>query len=882
MLENFCNHKDQPAEITLRFKIPNSLVPKFKLLFICYTLGLRFELINITKESAKILMERIKSLITQENDSLPNGKVENFTTLTVSYQIDSSSSGRFLAIVISSSDLLWLHERIPFENKDSKIVSADYALRDKFIFDSFLIKYIPMKKNMSFKSSKSSKVQIKPPPQQKEEINSNSSKLSLNKEIKPQPKSEEQEPESSNVEEENKNEKPSRKSSLAEHLIQPFSWDLLFESPLKLLHNDLSPLKIKDNQISPFRHTFQTLLADSASFFSSSEFPLVLGGLARCNIISMNNIEYFYENMITSGSLADLHQIQQIDTGFKTLLGYTVNIKISLKRTVDFFLNLRNQREINSQHIDIIKRNSNQLLIDSVNNSNKIIADEDNIDKKIWHYIQLLLDSDIDGTIVHKKFKSLFSDGNCEVIIQKLSRVFRLPLFVSNSYKPPSNDHHLSHNNHHHQAVDIQFIKCDDVTNIIPFNESGSSLKQILLILSCIHRRGGGTFFIDQPENFLSLHLQNQIRRYIMQQLASKHCFFITGSPNFLPEDCLQNVVHIQEISPRKLLFTKFIEKSKIERTSKIDNILNDILLDPKIRSLLFSDKILMADGGANLRIINGLYSLIENDPTIVDTLERKLNSNGLALDIDNLLGWSVINTKAVSGIHPLTITFGYQIPSLVVSSTNNASIAGQPLSRELVQVSPAFSHISQVFGEEERDEILIDAFRDVEGLRGTLQQLGLTKGQQLRKGEQSRMQELENQLRPELNMLENKLPGNISAALNEFGIYSWENGIGHMIAKTPKAASILFSAYSKNSNSNIDKEVVNDQSQAQQWLHSIEADPLQCDLIWRNLPLSAIKKVVKSLISEENEEFLQFCSILSRKATPLDKVPLIFSSLKY
>eukprot|EP00012_Vannella_robusta_P004435 CAMPEP_0206192362 /NCGR_PEP_ID=MMETSP0166-20121206/5915_1 /ASSEMBLY_ACC=CAM_ASM_000260 /TAXON_ID=95228 /ORGANISM="Vannella robusta, Strain DIVA3 518/3/11/1/6" /LENGTH=124 /DNA_ID=CAMNT_0053608847 /DNA_START=111 /DNA_END=482 /DNA_ORIENTATION=- len=123
---------------------------------------------------------------------------------------------------------------------------------------------------------------------------------------------------------------------------------------------------------------------------------------------------------------------------------------------------------------------------------------------------------------------------------------------------------------------------------------------------------------------------------------------------------------------------------------------------------------------------------------------------------------------------------------------------------------------------------MLQEIFRDVEGLRGTLQQLDLQKAQQLRQGEQSRLQELENQLKPELNILEAKLQTNISSVLSEYGMFSWENGVGHMIAKTPESVKRLFLAWSQlpfAKNEDL-SDAVKDQSRAQQWMRSLEANP--------------------------------------------------------
>ena len=836
---------------------------KLKLLYVCYTLALRFDLKTVTESTAdsiiKNILEGLKVPSKKEKES-------SFTGLSVSYKVTrEEAKGPLLEVMVRSGDLVWLYQRLPLSEGGRNTpgpaipsISTDFAIRDRFLYDSMIVQHVSMKAGLTFKSTNGKmRVPIEPVAESKPTP-------SLMQEAKPPPSSANQEakplPQNAGFDGPEEDFPLTIRSSSQEEISEPkesadpfsetvlvtfpegevpaFSWKVLKESPLAKILQFLDPLEVGDFACSPFQLVMQGLLSSSATFLSRDAFRTRLAGQKDANVVVEESIGSIFESMLLSGSHSDASQISQINEATQLLLGHSLELRVPLCRLLDHYISARELEEPPAQVTKTLQ-GSDQLLEPVAQEKEKDRA----MKKKLWLLCQLLADSDIPPSTIRSKFLGFVQDTPNG--LQQLERLFKVPLYVS-----------------HEPRTLIRFASSRE-GYFVAWEEASSTFRQVLLLLTTIHRRVGGSFFLDQPEASLSISMQQQMCRHILQQLSGKSMLLITDKTSFLPSDCMQVAVRVSLDS-----------EGAVHLSTLREGILSKVLrVDPGIRQLLFAQKVLLVDGAANLRLINGLYDLLESEPEVIDTLECNLNRNGLALDVERLLNWTVMNPQAASGVHPYVVTYGYQIPTLVVSSTAAVQAPGQPLSQESVMRTSSFQYIQQVYGETKQANLLEEIFREVEGLRGTLQKLQIQKAQHLREEERGRMQELEDQLRPSLNAAEAQLRPAISQELSQMGIFSWEYGAGHMIAKTPLAAKKLYSAWAQLPATS---ESTQDSQRAQQWLRDLETDPKQCEVVWRFLPLPAVTAAVRLLIMDENEEFIRLCASLGRQPELTKEAPFL------
>lgn len=848
--------ESEERALTVHFGVAPALLKKLKLLFVCYTLSLRFELESVSATNAPSMIKNILEVVrtqSADQDSL-------FANLAVSYRLRREGDELFLCITVFSDDLVWLHDKLPLREgaimssaapptQEEAAAYTDFALRSKFIFDSLLVKLISMKANLSFRSGEKrvTKTEAKPrmvpqsttPPSSplahpaKKPARATSEEH-IKPSTRPAPPSEDDDRDGADVPEHSA---PAVPSVPDVRQVQPFTWNTLLESPLSGIVSHLQPFQVADQGRSPFQSVFAALFNHAATFMSYDVFRHAMPSDTdpeHTNIVSEDNVGEILDDMMNSGSPSSAFQLQQIKEAIQMVLGYSLQVKISLARVLRRFFRARHMTKM-PLPLKRILSGADLLLDPSLCDSTESRA----MHKKLWFLCQLLPDPEFPPELVSTKFLDFLAEFEGQGAVQKLEDLFKVPLVVADT-----------------MDIQIAFVRGGEHAPIA-WADASSTFRHILLLLTAVHRKSGGSFILDQPESFLSPALQHQISRHLLQQLSAKTMLVVTNAPSFLSTDCLQTTVRLCSDATRGSTRLARFQAGSMPTSMRV--------VDPELRGLLFAQKVLLVDGVSNLRLVNGLHALLESEPDVIDTLESKLNRHGLSLDIKRLLNWTVINAQAAAGLHPYVVAYGYQIPALMISSRATAKVAGHSLSRETAQNSAAFQYIQQVYGESKMMDLLQELFREVEGLRGTMQKLNLQKGQQLRSGEKSLLQTLEDQLRPELNAAEANLHVMINNELATYSLFTWENGAGNMVAKTPRAAQKLYTAW-ENLVGAGQKEESKDYKRAQQWLCDMEEESAQGNQVWRFLPLSAISAAVRLLITEANEEFLRFCASLSRQ----------------
>jgi len=861
---NFCDvrHASQLEEnderaLTVHFEVAPALLKKLKLLFVCYTLSLRFDLESISATNAPSTIKNILEVVRNQSQEQDN----SFAHLAVSYRLRQEANQLFLCITVFSDDLVWLHDKLPLQEETIATSSSpstqeepaaytDFALRSKFLFDSLLVKMISMKANLSFRSGEKRVTKTEAKPRMHPQSTTPPSSPLVQKVEKPvRATSEEQIKPSTRVmkEEEQEHSTPAVPTVPDVRKVQPFSWNTLLDSPLAGIVSHLQPLQVADQGRSPFQSVFVSMLNHAATFMSYDTFRRTLPAEVdpgQTNIVAEENVGEILDDMMNSGSPSAAFQLQQIKEAIQMFLGHSLQVKISLARVLQRFFRARDMT-VMPLPLKRILSGADFLLEPSMSDS----TDSKSMNKKLWFLCQLLPDPEFAPTLVYDKFAAFLAEYEGQGALQKLEDLFKVPLVISSS-----------------SEIEITFVR-GGTQPPIAWGDASSTFRHILLLLTAVHRKSGGSFILDQPECFLSPSVQQQISRHLLQQLSAKTMIVVTNSPSFLSTDCLRTAVRLCNDPTHGTTRLNRFQAGGSMTSQKM------VVVDPQVRNLLFSQKVLLVDGMSNLRLVNGLHALLENEPDVIDTLENKLNRHGLSLDIKRLLNWTIVNTQAAAGLHPYVVAYGYRIPALMVSSRATAKVAGHSLSRDTAQNSAAFQYIQQVYGESKMMDLLQELFREVEGLRGTMQKLNLQKGQQLRSGEKSRLQTLEDQLRPELNAAEANLHVMINTELAKYSLFTWENGAGNMVAKTPRAAQKLYTAW-ENLVGAGQKEESRDYKRAQQWLCDMEEESQQGNQVWRFLPLPAISAAVRLLITEANEEFLRFCASLSRQPDLVSQPP--------
>lgn len=833
-IEEFINESAESVGITLRFSIHSGLSSQLKFLIICYTLALRFDLSEINEDSkAEDMAEKLFFIAC--SDTCDNDY--DFSNLLVGYQVETKGKEKALIITISSGDILWLHERIPFyrgDSWDNSMLSSDYSLRDKFIFDSLIINQrLPMKKNISFSSKKRQEI-LKKPRLSSSMVGEDSLSEKDIDDILLEDALKENHNEKDNVV---KEELP---LSLPKVTVKQFDWNDLLESLLgQKLEQFFDGIIIQNHIFSPFRQTFLHLLSDSSSFYCTED-EIANSTSPLKNIVSLNNIENILEELAFSQNRMDTQQFRQITIGFKALTGLKLDVKVSVSNIVNKFLNYRKQS--NSKEIERIMDRLEGLISSKASK----------LERGVYVLVQMLIDPEIPEDVVIKKFDSFFNQyqSEQEEILRKLKQIFLIQL----NYSPV--------------PVQIEFSLENTDNNSIIFSKAGSSLKHLLLLIVTVHRRYGGCIILDQPEIFLSLQQQSQFRQYLSSYMKTNSLILITYSAEMLPGDCIYSCIRFNRNSNNTIQLSKYLSG----KTNQL-HCGDSFIMCSTIKELLFSKKILIVDNIASVRVLEALFSLLETDPEMIHILESSLNRSGLSLDISKLLSWKVIDSTSITDVHPSVITYGFNIPSLILSSIVTTA-SGNALTREIAQACPAFQYLRQVYGDNLVNDTLNSIFQAVEGVRGTLQRLNLQKHEELRAGEKTLLSGLEDELRPQLNLLEGQLQKNMQETLSKYNIHYWENTIGHMIAKTQTATETLFSAWLKHPLAESYDEDDAYAIYSQQWLRDLETNTIQANLTWRYLPLIAIKSAVRLLITEENEEFLHFCDVLGSDPNYIEMTP--------